>query len=117
MLRITMTLIVCFFAAVGIVSIYNRYILSLFEYGKEFIKPPYIVITAKNQQENIETVIRSFIWKNYALFEKNKIFDISVVDLGSYDDTLEILKQLEKEYNFLHIYTKESYLSKIGQEL
>ena len=117
MLQIIMTLILCLFAAVGIVHILNRYISVIFDESKKHLASPYIVITTKNQQENIETIIRSLIWKIYGLCAQDGIFDIAVVDLNSEDDTPVILRQLENEYDFLHIYNKRNYIDKIEREL
>ena len=116
MLRITVILILCFFAAVGMAHTYNRYISFIFEEGKNHLNSPYLVITAKNQQENIETAIRSLIWKSYRLLSEASLLDIVVVDLGSDDDTPVILKQLEEEYDFLHLYSKQDYIDKIAHD-
>ncbi len=116
MLRITVILILCLFAAVGMAHIYDKYISFIFEEGRKHLNSPYLVITAKNQQENIETTIRSLIWKSYRLLNEANLFDIVVVDLGSDDDTPVILRQLEEEYDFLHLYSKQDYIDKIAHE-
>lgn len=67
------------------------------------VKDTYILVAVKNQEENIEGIIRSIIFKN--LYDRNEeVFNnIIVADMGSTDKTMEILKNLNRECDFLKI--------------
>ncbi len=67
------------------------------------IKDMYILIAVKNQEDTIEGIIRSIVFKN--IYNKNEgLFNnIIIADMGSTDQTLNILKRLTKEYSFLKI--------------
>lgn len=117
MLRITAALILCFFAAAGIAHICHRYIDYIFDEGKKRLNIPFLFVTVKNQQEDIEASVRSLVWKSRAVCRDGRMPDIVVVDLGSSDDTPAILKRLEDEYDFLQIYTKQAFIDKIKCEI
>lgn len=57
----------------------------------------YLIIAAKNQEEKIEGVLRSILFRCIYGKEEN-INDIIVTDLGSTDKTPEIMKKLVKDY-------------------
>ena len=62
----------------------------------------YIVIAVKNQEDKIEGFLRSIIFK--ILYGKEEYFrNILVVDLKSKDNTKEILKRLEIEYDNIKV--------------
>ena len=67
------------------------------------INDMYILIAVKNQEDSIEGIIRSIIFKN--IYNKNEgLFNnIIIADMGSTDSTLEILKKLTEEYAFLKV--------------
>lgn len=113
MLQLIITVILCFFAAIGMAHIYNRYISGIFSSHGSRLNSPSVVFTVKNKQEDIEAVLRSFIWKFFLSKGSEEILDISVVDLNSEDETMSILKKLEDEYDFLKVYDKQSYISEI----
>lgn len=57
----------------------------------------YMIIGVKNQEKEIEGILRSIIFK--ILYGKEEeIKDIVVVDLDSTDNTKEIIQKLEEEY-------------------
>ena len=58
----------------------------------------YLVIAAKNQEEKIEGVLRSILFRCIYGKEEN-INDIIVTDLGSTDKTREIMKKLVEDYS------------------
>lgn len=117
MLKLIITVILCIFACIGMSHVLNRYISGIFKSGKESLSSPCIVFTVKNRQEDIEAVLRSFIWKCFLNLNSGDIMDIYVVDSGSEDETMSILKKLESEYEFLSVYDKQSYIRKIEREL
>lgn len=56
----------------------------------------YMMIGVKNQEQDIEGILRSIVFK--ILYGKEEaIKDIVVVDLDSTDNTKEIIKRLEEE--------------------
>ncbi|WHH61526.1 glycosyltransferase [Petroclostridium sp. X23] len=115
MLDIFIQSLFCFFAVYGIiqmgVNIYN--ILHNFKLKKDDI---YIIITVKNQQETIEGIIRSVVWKSLNNTQSGMVPNILVVDMGSTDETVNILNKLCTEYDFIQVTDSEGY-SKILQNL
>ncbi|MDR1392006.1 MAG: hypothetical protein LBJ09_02290 [Clostridiales bacterium] len=73
----------------------------------------HIVLTTKNQQDKIEGTVRDIIWnlKNYNFKILEFFSDIIVVDLGSNDETLGVLKKLSQEYEFIRVMNVEKYIS------
>lgn len=64
--------------------------------------PPYIILTAKNSQDSIEGIIRTYI----SVLKKcgpSDFTEIIVLDMGSDDQTLTILNKLSKNYPFVKI--------------
>lgn len=57
-----------------------------------------IIITAKNQQEVIEGIIRGFILKLGIDGTEEALVNIVLVDAGSSDDTPKIMEHLSNEY-------------------
>ncbi len=77
--------------------------------------PTYTVITVKNNEDCIEGIIHTLI-KELQL--KNTNFsssNILVIDLGSCDDTLKILKKISNKYEFIHILNCNSYIDMVNQ--
>lgn len=67
------------------------------------INDMYILIAVKNQQDSIEGIIRSIVFKNIYNKRDSLFNNIIVADMGSTDDTVNILKKLSKEYSFLKV--------------
>lgn len=62
----------------------------------------YMIIGVKNQEKEIEGILRSIIFK--ILYGKEEeIKDIIVADLDSNDNTKEIIKKLEDEYECMKV--------------
>lgn len=62
----------------------------------------YFIIAVKNQEKQIENFMRSTIFRILYGKEEN-IKEIIVSDLGSTDNTREILEKLKKDYEFLNL--------------
>lgn len=94
--------IVWILAIYGFIEIVISVVNSII-FVKNNIKDAYILIIVKNQEDTIEGIIRSIIFKN--IYNKNEnVFDnIIVADMGSTDNTLNILKRLSEEYSFLKV--------------
>ena len=67
------------------------------------------VIRVKNQEENIEGVIRSVIWKFLSRSAGGEIPFILIVDTGSTDSTEKIARKLCDDYGFIYYMTEEKY--------
>jgi len=57
-----------------------------------------VIITAKNQQNVIEGIVRGFMLKTEAEGNKDGLINIVLVDAGSSDDTSKIMKRLADEH-------------------
>lgn len=68
-----------------------------------YSKGMYIIIGVKNQEDNIETFLRTIIFKIIYGKQDETLDKIIVADLGSTDDTPQILKRLEQEYEMLKV--------------
>lgn len=62
----------------------------------------YMIIGVKNQEKEIEGILRSIIFKILYGKEEN-IKDIVVADLNSSDNTKEIIQRLEEEYDCIKV--------------
>ena len=67
------------------------------------------VLFVKDCADSVEGIVRTLTWED----TREEIF---VVDLESKDETLYILKNLEREYAYLHGMTKEDYISRVECE-
>ena len=94
--------IVLFFAVYGVLQIIAK---SVFGFNREKSDALFVhrVIGVSDCQETIEGMIRSVVWEDTRE-------ELIVVDTGSTDETSEILKRLEKCYDFLKIMTMEEYV-------
>ena len=93
--------IICILALYGLIEIIIETYRAVFvlNTGNDM----YILVAVKNQEENIEGIVRSIVFKN--LYDRNdEIFNnILIADMGSTDNTVKILKKLCGEYEFLKI--------------
>ena len=112
--KILLYSLVCCLALYGLSRIVS-YLMHryLFE-GSKIIKAPYTVLCVKNQAESIEATVRSLAWHMLAQNKTREVSDIIVVDLGSSDETFDILMCLSREYEFLHPMSKERYIELVG---
>lgn len=62
----------------------------------------YLILACKNQENNIEAYMRSIFFR-LVYGKEEYIKEIIVTDLNSNDETLEILKKLQKEHNEMKI--------------
>ncbi len=94
--------VLSFFAAYGIVQLLVKGMLSmkLRENAEDVLT--YRVITLKNCEDTAEGLIRSLAWEDIRE-------DVIVIDLDSTDETPEILRRLELEFDFLQVMTSADY--------
>ena len=77
-------------------------IIYISTYTKFLSDGMYLIVAVKNQEEKIEGFLRSILFK--ILYGKEEYFrNILVVDLKSKDNTKEILKRLEMEYDNIKV--------------
>lgn len=100
--------VVLFFAVYGVLQIIAK---SVFGFNREKSDAIFVhrVIGVKDCQETIEGMIRSVVWEDMRE-------ELIVVDMGSKDETLEILKRLEQHYDFLKVMTTEEYAEHLQEK-
>lgn len=102
--------VIWFFAIFGVIQFCKYIMESIFEFFRKKEEDQLIVITVKNQQDHIEGILRSVVWKSLNHKRGRQVPNILVVDLGSTDDTYTILERLCKEYQFLAVTDKQGYI-------
>ena len=106
MLTITFDVLICLLAAYGALSL----AISIFNTAcQRFISENTsmkIILMVKNQAETIEGVVRDIFTGDFSrkVMSGNKL---TVVDMGSMDETVEILRKLKDDYEYLEVVTSE----------
>lgn len=77
-------------------------IINIYTYTNLKSDGIYVIIAVKNQQNKIEGFLRSFLFRIIYGKEEN-IKDVIVTDLDSSDETIDILNNLQKEYEGLKV--------------
>jgi len=93
----------------ALINIFQKLMTTIFlpePYKNENI---FIVIKVKNQEKNIEGIVRSIIWKNLSLKQGGHIPNILIVDTGSDDETRLIAQKLSEDYSFIFCTTDEQF--------
>ena len=104
-MKLILDAVLWFFACFGIIQLVK---LSFATFKRNITEGSYlIVVKVINKQDTIEGILRSIVWDQ--LKKGTTPPPILVVDMGSTDDTMAILKRLAKEYSFIHITDKNSY--------
>jgi hypothetical protein len=62
-----------------------------------------LIVSAKNQEEAIEGVVRGFILKSGMDSTEEKLLQIVLLDLGSGDKTPEIMESLGRDYSVVKL--------------
>jgi len=89
-------------ALYGLVNIVEA-VLNYFSQSSHFRKQKYeLVLTVKNQQDNIEGVIRT-IFEDELFRRSGPECKVVVIDKGSEDETVKILERLAREYENLEV--------------
>ena len=70
----------------------------------------FIVISVKNQQEYVEDIVRTTVWKSLHRLGGREVPQIYVVDCGSTDDTANIAERLCDEYDFVTALSCDEYI-------
>ncbi len=103
--------LVCFFCVYGFIQMLFYILDLIFETRQLKNKKIYTVLFVKNEEETIESTVRALLWK--AVKNDTGIADreITVIDLGSSDETVTLLKALEQESNAVRLRTVEELIS------
>lgn len=70
-----------------------------------------LVVSAKNQEDAIEGVIRGFILKAGLDGFEEQLLQIVLVDLGSRDKTPKIMENLDNEYSIIKLLKPDDLMS------
>ncbi len=99
---------VTFFVVYALIDIFTKLFKCIFASsgGKNEL---FVVIRVKNQENAIEGVVRSVIWKYLRSSEGGSVPLILIVDSGSTDATRSIALKLCKDYGFIYYMTDEKY--------
>lgn len=68
-----------------------------------------IVLRVKNDEDTIENTIRILAEEIFFTAREKLLLGLTIVDTGSEDSTMEIVRLLKKEYPFLKIVGEEEY--------
>lgn len=71
----------------------------------------FVILRVRNQEEQLEGIIRSIIWKNLNMTNGGYVPNIVIVDMGSQDCTRLIGERLSEDYSFIYYTTNEDYES------
>lgn len=101
MVDFVLNLILWTCAIYGLIEIIKNiyYICSITNLHNEGI---YLIIACKNQENNIETYMRSVFFR-LVYGKEEYIKDVLVADLNSSDNTEIILKRLQEEYKYMKV--------------
>lgn len=97
MLDFILNVIVCTLAIYGFIEIIKNvyYIITYTSLKSDGI---YLIVAAKNQEKHIEGFLRTFLFR-MIYGKEDMIKQIIVTDLGSSDQTKEIIDKIELDYN------------------
>jgi cellulose synthase/poly-beta-1,6-N-acetylglucosamine synthase-like glycosyltransferase len=109
MAQIILPAIFWFFAIFGMIHMTKLVASTLFD-AFDLKKEVVIVIKVCNQQDNIEGVIRSVVWRSLKGANPLNIPTILVVDMDSTDETPIILKKLSRRYKFIKVASRQEYI-------
>lgn len=94
--------VLSFFAIYGVIHMIVRLILALRTNQSVDTVSSHRILMVRDAAESIEGMIRPLAWQE--LCE-----EVIVIDLGSHDETADILNRLSEEYSFLSIMTLCEY--------
>lgn len=107
-MNILISTVICFLAVYGALQLLIKLMTASRDRNKSVVQQAHIVLSVKNQEDTIENMIRAIAWDP-------RSGEVVAIDLGSDDETPEILNRLEQEYSFLHCMNKEEYIDYISK--
>ncbi len=93
----------------AVINILGKLVVAIFNPEPYNNKDAFIVIKVRNQEKNIEAIIRKIIWQNLKINKGGYVPNILVVDIGSDDNTRIIVEKLAQQYSFIFYTTEEQY--------
>ena len=79
-----------------------KYIIYVCTYTKLKADGIYLIIAVKNKEDKIEGFLRSILFR-FLYGKEEFVKEIVVTDLGSDDNTLQILNTLQKDYDCIKV--------------
>lgn len=107
----------CFFCVYGFIQMVF-YIMDIVYESKPFQnKKIYTVVLVKNEEKTIENTAKSLLWK--AVKNDTGIADreITIIDMGSADKTVEIVKAMERDEKGIRLRTMEEFVKHAEYEM
>ena len=80
-----------------------KYIIYVCTYTNLKSDGIYLIIAVKNKEDKIEGFLRSILFR-FLYGKEEFVKEIVVTDLGSDDNTLQILNTLQKDYDCIKVY-------------
>lgn len=105
--------IVCIFAVYGAVRFVILLSSRLLKGGEAKKITPHTVLLLHNSEEDAEAQVRFLVWESALHGSESR--DIIAVDMGSSDNTMPILRRLEREYDTVHAMRAEEYIKFIKE--
>ena len=93
----------------ALITIFGKIAIAIFSPSPYTNRDAFVVIKVKNQEENIEGVIRGIIWHNLKISKGGYVPNILIVDSNSSDRTKEIADKLCEQYSFIFYTTEEQF--------
>ena len=101
------------FAIIGLITFLYGIVEGL-SHEKKTEVPSELVVFVKNQENDVEGLLRQLSGKSTSGNANITVSGLSVVDYGSSDSTAEILKKLQTDIDVLNFYTKDEYINHIN---
>ena len=108
MYEVLLKTFVTFFVIYALIDIFCRFFRA-FTNKKTHFGETFVVIKVKNQETNLECIVRSVIWRFLNQNGGIKVPYILIVDLGSGDATGEIAQRLSVDYDFIYYAPEDKY--------
>ena len=93
--------IIWILAIYGLIDIIKE-TFSAFSVPRVKIDDTYIIVAVKNQSNSIENLLRNLLFKIFYIKDESNA-NLIVTDLGSNDETKQILIKLKEDYNCLQL--------------
>lgn len=109
MLNILLKSIITVLVIYALLDIAKNFVLYLIGI-KNGVENVFIAIKVKNNQEQLEGIVRRIIWQQLKMSNGGYIPTILIVDMGSTDDTRNIALKLCDDYSFIYYTTEDEYI-------
>lgn len=93
----------------AVINIASKLVKTVFCPEPYTDRDSYVVLRVKNQEKNIEGIVRSIIWHNLKMNSGGYVPNIIIVDSGSDDRTKDVCEKLTEQYSFIFYTTDENF--------